>query len=64
MNQDHIKGTAERVKGKVKEGLGALTGNNRLKQEGQVDQIKGQAHVGNVKDAGRDLIDNTGSHKK
>jgi uncharacterized protein YjbJ (UPF0337 family) len=66
MNQNHIKGTAEQVKGKLKEGLGDLTGNDRLKQEGQVDQIKGQAHkvVGNVKDAGSGLIDSTGSHKK
>jgi uncharacterized protein YjbJ (UPF0337 family) len=65
MNQNHIKGTVEEVKGKVKEGLGDLTGNERLKREGQVDQIKGQAHkiASDVKDAAHDLIDNAGSHK-
>lgn len=66
MNQEHIKGTTEEIKGKVKEGLGNLTGNERLKQEGQVDQIKGQVHkvVGDVKDAGRDVKNNIDSRRK
>lgn len=66
MNKDHIKGTAEEVKGKVKEGLGKLTGDKRLKREGQVDQIKGKAHkiAGDIKDARHDLIDSAGSRKK
>jgi uncharacterized protein YjbJ (UPF0337 family) len=66
MNKEHIKGTAEEVKGKVKAGLGELTGDKRLKREGQVDQIKGQAHkiAGDIKDARHDLIDSAGSRKK
>jgi uncharacterized protein YjbJ (UPF0337 family) len=66
MNKDNIKGTVEEVKGKVKEGLGELTGDERLKREGQVDQIKGQAHkiAADIKDVRHDLIDSAGSRKK
>jgi uncharacterized protein YjbJ (UPF0337 family) len=39
--------------GRVKEALGALTGNKRLKDEGRVDQAKGSVKnaVDNVADA-------------
>jgi uncharacterized protein YjbJ (UPF0337 family) len=47
--------------GRVKEALGALTGNKRLKDEGRVDQAKGsvKSAVDKVADA---LTDNTSDH--
>ena len=41
-----MSGTADKAKGRVKEALGALTGDRKLKREGKIDQA-----AGNVKDA-------------
>ncbi len=41
--QDKISNAAEKVGGKVKEGVGKATGNERLEAEGKVDQAKAQA---------------------
>ncbi len=38
-----VKGVAEDVKGRAKEGIGAVTGNERLKDEGQAQQDKAAA---------------------
>jgi uncharacterized protein YjbJ (UPF0337 family) len=38
-----IKGTVEDVKGKAKEALGTVTGNNSLKREGAAQQDKAAA---------------------
>jgi len=53
MNNQHLKGTAEKGKGKIKEAAGHLTGNKKLEVEGKIDQVKGGMHIaaGNVKDA-------------
>jgi uncharacterized protein YjbJ (UPF0337 family) len=37
-----MSGTTDKIKGRVKETVGAATGNRRLKQEGQADQIAGK----------------------
>ncbi len=50
----------DKAKGRVKEAAGALTGNQRLKDEGRVDQAKGS-----VKDAVDKVADAlTGKPKK
>jgi uncharacterized protein YjbJ (UPF0337 family) len=51
MNRDQIKGRGTQAKGKVKEAAGKAVGNERLKAEGQIEQMagKGQAAVGDVK---------------
>ncbi|PLS76989.1 MAG: hypothetical protein CYG59_26245 [Chloroflexi bacterium] len=36
------KGTAQEVTGSLKEGLGNLTGNERLQAEGEADQMMGE----------------------
>ena len=36
-------GKTDRVKGRIKEAAGALTGNERLRAEGKVDQVVGKA---------------------
>jgi len=38
-----MDGTADKAKGRVKEALGALTGDRKLKREGKVDQAAGKA---------------------
>lgn len=45
-------GTADDVKGRVKEAGGALTGDDDLKNEGKVDQA-----AGTVKDKAGDAVD-------
>jgi uncharacterized protein YjbJ (UPF0337 family) len=59
VNTDNIKGNLEKLGGKLKETVGDLTGNEKLKNEGKLDQIKGTAHdaLGTVKDHARDAID-------
>jgi uncharacterized protein YjbJ (UPF0337 family) len=53
MNNEHVKGAADTVKGNVKEAAGHVTGDKKLETEGKVDKAKGAAHnaVGDVKDA-------------
>jgi uncharacterized protein YjbJ (UPF0337 family) len=41
-----MSGTADKAKGRVKEAVGALTGDRKLKREGKIDQA-----AGDVKDA-------------
>jgi uncharacterized protein YjbJ (UPF0337 family) len=49
--KDKIKGETNEITGKVKEGLGKLTGNRDLENEGKDDQLKGavQKKVGEIK---------------
>lgn len=56
MNKDQVKGRVEQASGKVKEVAGRVVGNDRLKAEGQVDQVKGkvQANIGDAKKAVKD----------
>ena len=37
-----MAGKVDQAKGRVKEAVGALTGNQRLKQEGKMDQAAGK----------------------
>ncbi|MBB5746623.1 CsbD family protein [Brevundimonas variabilis] len=50
-DQDQFKGAAKEVGGNIKEGLGKLTGNEKLQAEGKLDQAEGavQKKVGDVK---------------
>ena len=41
MNKDELDGKAEAAKGKVKQGLGKMTGDERLHDEGVVDEAAG-----------------------
>ena len=50
--EDKAKNTAQTTKGKIKEGAGDITGNDRLKAKGQADQTKG-----NLKQAGEKVKD-------
>jgi uncharacterized protein YjbJ (UPF0337 family) len=49
--RDKIMGEKDTIKGKVKEGLGELTGNRDLEEEGKDDQVKGalKKKIGEIK---------------
>ena len=55
-DQDRIEGAAKNIGGKIKEGVGKITGDEKLKAEGRADQVEGKVQntVGGVKDAVRD----------
>jgi uncharacterized protein YjbJ (UPF0337 family) len=59
MNSDTIKGSLQKVGGRIEESAGVLVGDENLKVAGKEDQLKGAAREawGNVKDAGNALID-------
>jgi uncharacterized protein YjbJ (UPF0337 family) len=53
MNNEHVKGAAEKGGGKIKEVAGHITGDRKLENEGKIDQVKGAIHsaVGDAKDS-------------
>ena len=52
-------GTADKVKGAVKEGVGKVTGDRRTEAEGETDQAKGDAKnaTGNVTESVKGVRD-------
>jgi uncharacterized protein YjbJ (UPF0337 family) len=59
MDKDRIKGSLDQAKGKVKEGVGKMTGDQKTEAEGKVDQAKGKVEnaVGSAKDKLRETLD-------
>jgi uncharacterized protein YjbJ (UPF0337 family) len=59
MNENTLKGTLDKLTGKIKETVGDLTHNEELKREGEADQVKGAAResIGHVQDAGEAAVD-------
>lgn len=53
MDREHVKGTAEKAKGAIKDTAGKITGDKKLQSEGKFDKAKGSAHnvASDVKDA-------------
>ena len=49
---DKVKNTGQQAKGKLKETVGKLSGNEKLQAEGEADQVKG-----NIKQAGEKVKD-------
>ena len=56
MDKDRVKGAAKTVGGKAKTAAGKVLGDEKLKNEGRADQVKGKAQniVGGVKDKMRE----------
>ncbi|MEX2663209.1 MAG: CsbD family protein [Vicinamibacterales bacterium] len=46
MNKDELEGKKDQVKGKVKQGVGDMTGNERLHDEGVADEASGDVQEG------------------
>ena len=55
-DQDRIEGAGKNIGGKIKEGVGKMTGDSKLQAEGKADQVEGKVQnaVGGVKDSLRD----------
>lgn len=56
MDKDRIAGSAKQAGGSIKEAVGKVTGDDKLKGEGAADKLAGKVQnaVGGVKDAVRD----------
>ncbi len=52
-DHDRIEGAAKNIGGKIKEGVGNITGDEKLKAEGKAEQVEGKVQntVGGIKDA-------------
>lgn len=53
MDKDRVEGSAKQVKGNLKEGVGEITGDAKLKSEGTADKLAGKVQntVGGIKDS-------------
>ena len=46
MNRDELEGKAKEIKGRVKQGVGDLADDERLKDEGVADEAEGEVQEG------------------
>lgn len=55
MDKEHLKATAKKVEGSIKEALGKATDNKSLETKGKLDKLEGEARkkAGDAKDAVR-----------
>jgi len=53
VDKDRVEGSGTNLGGKVKEGVGKLTGDSKTQAEGKADQVKGKVQnaVGGIKDS-------------
>jgi uncharacterized protein YjbJ (UPF0337 family) len=53
MDNDRTEGSLKNIKGKIKEGIGNLTGDSKTKSEGKMDQAEGKVQntFGGIKDS-------------
>jgi uncharacterized protein YjbJ (UPF0337 family) len=60
MDKDRIEGSATQAKGALKEAVGKVTGDAKLKAEGAADKAAGKVQnaIGGAKDAVRDALKN------
>jgi len=58
MDKDRVKGSFDQTKGKVKEKVGGLTGDQKMKGEGIADQAIGKVKnmIGSAKDKIRETL--------
>jgi uncharacterized protein YjbJ (UPF0337 family) len=59
VDENRVEGAWDKAKGAVKEGVGKMTGDEKLQGEGMADKAKGKAEsaVGGAKDTVRDAAD-------
>ena len=59
MDRNRVEGAGDKAKGNLKEGLGNLTGDEKLKAEGKMDKAGGavKSAVGGIADTIRDKTD-------
>lgn len=58
MHKDEVKGSAKQARGNVKDAVGKMTGDEKLRADGAADKAEGavQKGVGKVKEAARDAL--------
>lgn len=56
VDENRVDGAVDKMKGAVKQGVGSLTGDEKMKAEGAADKTSGtvKSAVGGVKDSVRD----------
>lgn len=66
MNKNERDGKIDQITGKVKEAVGNATGNERLKSEGEADQVVGKAQsiIGAAQHKVGDAIQSVGKSVK
>ena len=58
MDKDRVAGSAKQIKGEVKQAVGKVIGDAKLKSEGKADKVEGkiQNAVGGLKDTVKDAL--------
>lgn len=58
MHKDQVEGAGKQIKGDLKDAVGTLTGDDRLRAEGKADRVEGkiQDKIGDVKEGIRDML--------
>jgi len=58
MHKDEVKGAAKEARGHVKDAIGKVTGDDKLRADGAADKVEGavQKTVGKVKEAASDAL--------
>jgi uncharacterized protein YjbJ (UPF0337 family) len=58
MHKDEIKGSAKEARGHVKDAVGKMTGDDKLRADGAMDKAEGkvQKAAGELKDDARDAL--------
>jgi uncharacterized protein YjbJ (UPF0337 family) len=58
VDEDRIRGSAQKIKGNLKDAAGKALGDQKLQAEGKADKTKGKIKnaVGGVKDSVRDAL--------
>jgi uncharacterized protein YjbJ (UPF0337 family) len=58
VDKNRVDGSAKNIGGKVKEGIGNVTGDSKMKTEGKADQAEGkiQNTIGGIKDSVKDAF--------
>ncbi len=59
MDEKRVEGMLDKAKGAIKEGVGKMTGDQKMQAEGKADKAAGSVKntVGGVKDTARDVAD-------
>jgi uncharacterized protein YjbJ (UPF0337 family) len=57
-DKDRVEGSAKNMGGKLKEGVGNLTGDSKMQAEGKGDQAEGKVQnaVGGIKDKAKEVF--------
>jgi uncharacterized protein YjbJ (UPF0337 family) len=57
-DKDRVEGSAKNMGGKLKEGIGNVTGDSKMQTEGKADQAEGKVQnaVGGIKDKAKEVF--------